>query len=131
MSLSPRLKKICGAFCAGLLLASATAPAQAALVGSGEVLSEARAQVDRQQLVDMIQRDEVGARLEAMGVDPADARARVERMTDAEIAALQQRIDQMPAGGDALGVVLFVFLVFVITDALGATDIFPFIDEVN
>lgn len=131
MSLSPRSKKICSALCAGLLIASATAPAQAALVGSGEVLSEARAQVDRQQLVDMIERDEVSARLEAMGVDPADARARVERMTDAEVAALQERIGEVPAGGDALGVALFIFLVFVITDALGATDIFPFINEVN
>lgn len=131
MSLSPRLKKICGALCAGLLLVGATAPAQAALVGTGAVLSEARTQMDRQQLVEMIQRDEVSARLEAMGVDPADARARVERMTDAEVAALQQRIDQVPAGGDALGVVLVVFLVFVVTDALGATDIFPFINEVD
>lgn len=131
MSLSPRLKKICGALCAGLLFASATAPAQAALVGSGEVLSQARAEVERQQLVEAIERDEVSTRLEAMGVDPADARARVERMTDAEVAMLQQRIDEMPAGGDALGVVLVVFLVFVITDALGATDIFPFIQEVD
>lgn len=131
MSLSPRLKKICGALCAGFLFASATLPAQAALVGTGEVLSEARAQVDRQELVEAIERDEVSARLEAMGVDPADARARVERMTDAEVATLQQRIDQMPAGGDALGVVLVVFLVFVITDALGATNIFPFINEVD
>lgn len=131
MSLSPRLKKFCGALCAAFLFASATAPAQAALVGTGEVLSEARAQVDRQELVDAIERDEVSTRLEAMGVDPADARARVQRMTDAEVASLQQRIDQAPAGGDALGVVLVVFLVFVITDVVGATDIFPFINEVD
>lgn len=131
MSLSPRFKKICGALCAGLLLASATAPAQAALVGTGEVLSEARAQVEREQLAEMIERDEVQTRLEAMGVDPADARARVERMTDAEVATLQERIDQMPAGGDALGVALVVFLVLVITDVVGATDIFPFINEVD
>ncbi len=131
MASSARWKRLMSMFCAALLLASATLPAQAALVGTDTVLNEARADADRTELVQMLQRDEVRDRLEAMGVDPANAEQRVERMTDAELAQLQQHMDEAPAGGDALGVALTVFIVFVITDVIGATDIFPFIRSVN
>jgi hypothetical protein len=40
-------------------------------------------------------------------------------------------MDQLPAGGDAVGVLigasLFVFIVLLITDILGFTDVFPFV----
>ena len=53
-------------------------------------------------------------------------------MTDAEIAQINQRIAEMPAGGSSvLGVLLIIFIVFVITDVLGATDIFPFIKPIK
>jgi hypothetical protein len=52
-------------------------------------------------------------------------------MTDEEMAQLNQQIDELPAGGDVLGILLVIFLVFVITDVIGATDIFPFIHPVN
>jgi hypothetical protein len=52
-------------------------------------------------------------------------------MTDEEIAQLNQQIDELPAGGDVLGILLVIFIVFVITDVIGATDIFPFIHPVN
>ncbi len=41
-------------------------------------------------------------------------------------------IGQLQAGGDSvLGVILLIFIVFVITDAIGATDIFPFVHPVR
>jgi hypothetical protein len=52
-------------------------------------------------------------------------------MTQDEVAQLNQQINQLPAGGDGLGIVILVFLVFVITDVIGATDIFPFIHPVR
>lgn len=131
MACTARWKRAMSLVCAGLLLAAATLPAQAALVGTDTVLNEARMEADRTELIQVLQRDEVRDRLAAMGVDPADAEKRVERMTDAEIAQLQQHMDEAPAGGDALGVALAVFIVFVITDVIGATDIFPFIDSVD
>lgn len=117
--------------CAALLLLAAAMPAQATLVGTDEVLNDARVQTDRAELKQMLERDEVRQRLEAMGVDPADAHQRVDRMTEAELAQLQAHMDEAPAGGDALGVALAVFIVFVVTDVIGATDIFPFIDSVD
>lgn len=128
---SRAIKRFFGALCAGFLFMSAAAPAHAALVGTDQVLAEAEAELDRERLVEMLDRDAVRSQLEAMGVDPADARARVERMTDAEVAELQGRVDEAVAGGDALGVALVIFIVFVITDVIGATDIFPFINSVD
>jgi len=52
-------------------------------------------------------------------------------MTDQEVAKLDHRMKELPAGGDVLGVALVVFIVFIITDAIGATDIFPFVHSVN
>jgi hypothetical protein len=124
-------QRIIGAICAGLLFLSATAPAHSALVGTADVLKGAQAQADRAELVQMLDRDAVRDQLAAMGVDPGEAKARVERMTDAEVARLQGRLDEAAAGGDALSVVLVIFLVFIITDAIGATDIFPFVDPVD
>ena len=36
------------------------------------------------------------------------------------------QIDQAPAGGDALGVIVTIFVVLLITDILGFTKVFPF-----
>ncbi len=131
MATPARWKRAVGSAFAALLLVASTAPAQAALVGTGEVLSEARIEADRADVIQMLEREDVRTRLEAMGVDPADAQQRVARMTEAELAQLQQHMEQAPAGGDVLGVALTVFIVFVVTDVIGATDIFPFIDSVD
>ena len=52
-------------------------------------------------------------------------------MTDAEIAQLNQRIDQMPAGGDVLSIIFTVFIILLITDILGFTKVFPFTRSVR
>jgi len=66
-----------------------------------------------------------------LGVEAAEARTRVAGLDDAQIAELNRRIAELPAGADTAGILLTVFIVFVITDVIGATDIFPFIHPVN
>lgn len=131
MAFSGQWKKVLSTLCAALLFTVATAPVHAGLVGTDEVLAEARMEENRAELLQMLERDEVRQKLEAMGVEPADAEQRVERMTEAELAQLQTRMDEVPAGGDALGVALAVFIVFIVTDVIGATDVFPFVDPVD
>lgn len=131
MSIRPITRKVGASVCAAMLMCAATLPAQAAMVGTDQVLTQARADIDRAELIRMLDRDQVRSELQALGVDPDAAKERVARMSDAEVAELQGRIGDMPVGGDALGIILIIFLVFVITDAIGATDIFPFIDAVD
>jgi len=86
------------------------------------------ASVKRDQVNDFLDRAEVRAKMQALGVDPGAARARVGALSDDEVAALADRIDQLPAGGtDVLGVVLVVFIILLITDILGVTKVFPFV----
>lgn len=113
------------------LMGAQIVPVQAAMVGTQQVVQAEQSRVDRAQLLAALEREDVRSRLEAMGVDQTMAAERVAAMTDAEIAELNQRIGELPAGGDALGVILIIFLVFVITDVIGATDIFPFIHPVR
>jgi len=114
------------------LLGIQIAPVQAAMVGNPELLEQGQQQFDRGQLVNLLERADVQQQLVALGVDPEAAKARVAAMTEAEIAQLNQSLADMPAGGSSiLGALLVIFLVFVITDVLGATDIFPFIKPIR
>jgi hypothetical protein len=78
------------------------------------------------RLAAALQRDDVMAALQARGVSPDQARARVAALSDAEAAQLAEQIDAVPAGGDLLGTAVFVFVLLLITDILGFTKIFPF-----
>jgi hypothetical protein len=68
----------------------------------------------------------LSARLQALGVDPNVAHARIAALTPEERAQLG-RLEQLPAGGDVLGAVAFSALVLLLTDILGYTDVYPFV----
>jgi len=107
------------------------APAHAAMVTTAEILKQTQQNHERDRVRMFFDRSEVRRQLEAWGVNSEEAKAWVDSLTDEEIAELSARIDQMPAGAGALGTIVgvafLVFLVLLITDILGFTDIFPFI----
>ena len=105
--------------------------AHAAMVANDQVIYQLQQTGEKQTLLQTIRRADVQQQLLGMGVNVEDVEARVNMMTQEEIAQLNQQIEELPAGGDILGVLLIIFIVFVITDAVGATDIFPFIKPVN
>ena len=113
--------------CAFLLALLPATPVMAGMLDTKTLIAAAGADADRAALVQRLGSAELRSELARMGVDPADAEVRVERLTPAQVADLNARLDQLPAGAGALEAVLIVFLVFVITDALGITDIFPFV----
>jgi hypothetical protein len=107
---------------AGLLMLALALPlpAQAALIGTDAAL-------ERQRLAGLLERAEVQQQLRAYGVEPAQARARVAALTDAEAAQLVSNIEELPAGGiGVVGAIVLVFLVLLVTDILGYTKVFPF-----
>lgn len=105
--------------------------AQAAMVTNDIVIVQSQQHEARNELMRTVQREDVRQQLLGLGVSPAAVESRIELMTPEEIAHLNQQIEDLPAGGDVLGVLLVIFIVFVITDIIGATDIFPFIKPVN
>jgi hypothetical protein len=92
-----------------MLLGSLPLQAQAGLISTEQVLvtSSADAQVSREKVT------------------------RVRAMSDAEVAALADRVDQAPAGGDVLGLLFAVFVILLVTDILGLTKVFPFTRSVR
>ncbi len=102
-------------------------PAHAGIVSSEALV----AGTQQERLAGLLERSEVRAQLQAYGVDPAQAQARVAALSDEEAARLAAQIDELPAGGDVLGVALVVFLVLLFTDIMGYTKIFPFTRSVR
>ncbi len=112
----------------GLLALSLHLPAaHAGMIGTEAVINAAQVQQDRERLRTVFNRDDVQAQLMARGADPAQVQARVDSLTDQEVLSLSGKIDQLPAGGDGLGLLVFLFIVLLITDILGFTNIFPFV----
>jgi len=107
--------------------------AQAALVGTSQILDQGYQEVDRDRLRAFLDRAEVRDQLEALGVDGDIASARINSLTNEEVANLVNRLDQLPAGGDGFGTLvgaaLLVFIILLITDLLGLTDVFPFVKK--
>lgn len=84
---------------------------------------------DRQDRIDhinvILSRDSVQSTLVRLGVDPADASARVDVLTDAELETMEQQLDQLPAGGTGVvEVVGIVAIVLIILELLHVTNFF-------
>lgn len=96
-------------------------PAQAGMLPTDAVLTN----TDRDRVASFLEREDVRLQLQVQGVNPADVKARVAAMTDAEAAQMAAHMDSMPAGG-ILGLILLIFVILLITDILGLTKVFPF-----
>ncbi|EKM94151.1 MAG: PA2779 family protein [Pseudomonas sp.] len=105
--------------------------AQAAMIGTPEVIAEQQQQVDRQQLLTMLDDQDVQKKLESMGVDRTQVEKRINSLTPAELAQFNQQLDQAPAGAGVVGIIVLFLVIFIITDMLCATNIFNFVNCIN
>ena len=74
-------------------------------------------------------KQEVQAKLAELGVSSENIQERMASLTNEEIAQINQKIDSMPAGSGAgaiIGVLVFIFIVLLVTDILGFTKVFNF-----
>ncbi len=80
-----------------------------------------------------LQREDVQQTMVRQGIDLVEAKKRVDNLSDAEVLRLAQTIEQLPAGAGALGTIVgaavFVFIVLLVTDLLGLTHVFPFVNK--
>lgn len=114
-----------------LLISGPYQSAFAAMIGTETVLDKARGLEARTYLNQLLAREDIKAALVGQGIDPSEARARIDSLSDAEAIRAADRFEQLPAGSgffEALLIVAFlVFLILLITDIAGYTDIFPFV----
>jgi hypothetical protein len=102
----------------------------AALVPTERALSSEESIIARENIKAFLARQETRDVLISKGIDPEEAQARIDSLTDAEALMLSQQIENLPAGGNTVGIIvgalLLVFIILLITDLVGLTDVFPF-----
>jgi hypothetical protein len=107
--------------------------ALAAMIETETVLEASQGQEARSRIKQLLVREDVRQALIKQGIDPREADARINGLSDAEAVAIADKLDQLPAGSGALELVLIValivFLVLLATDIMGYTDIFPFVKK--
>lgn len=107
-----------------LLVAPLQNASHAGVIGMDQYLET----VDRAQALERVDavlaRDDVRQRLEQLGVEQGDAMARVHALNDAELVALADDLENLPAGGNLFGVVGVVFVVLLVLELVGVIDIF-------
>lgn len=112
-----------------LLVSGPATAAHAAMVTTEEVVSVDQAQDERARLTDFLAREDVRQEMMALGVDPAEAEARVAALSDAEVANIAGKLGDMEAGqgvGAIVGAIVLIFLVLLVTDLLCLTKVFNF-----
>jgi len=117
---------------AGLLIASMTGMslyvpvAEAGMIPTQNVFENSVADSDQIKVTSFLAREDVRKQLQALGVDPTQAAERAQRLSNEQAQQLAAQIDTLPAGGDIVGALVFIFIVLLITDILGLTRVFPF-----
>lgn len=81
----------------------------------GELVSHIQAQLAR---------DDVRAQFLARGVSPAEVDARIAALSTQELQMLSLQLDDLPAGGSVLAVIGVVFVVLLILELVGVTNVF-------
>lgn len=119
---------------AAMLIVSCTSlsipmQATAAVIPTDAVIAQATAMDlsrQRSELTTFLTRSDVQTQLVSLGVDHDQAAARIAALSDDEVQQLYGKMQTLPAGGDILGTLVFIFLVLLVTDLLGLTSVYPF-----
>ncbi len=87
--------------------------AQAGMIGTDQAATPAAAQAGRQAVSSYLGRAQTVSEMQALGLDAQAAQDRVDAMTDAEVSAIAGKINEQPAGGVLL-LILVVLLIYLI-----------------
>jgi hypothetical protein len=105
------------------IVSALTPVSQATIIDTRTILA-AQADSPQADVQAFLARGEVREQLIALGVDPDDASGRVAALTGQEVGLLQNHINDLPAGSSALALLGAVFLVLIILELVGVTNIF-------
>jgi hypothetical protein len=76
--------------------------ARAGMIGADQA-APSTVPTERAMVLSTLDRADVASQLRAAGIDPLDAKARVNSMTDQEVHAMAQDMQTAPVGGDVSG----------------------------
>lgn len=96
------------------------------LVSTQSVLANDSGQADRERIHQLLNRADIQEALVDQGVDLDDVDARVAALSDAEAQQMANQLEELPAGAGVIGALFAVFVILLVTDILGLTDVYPF-----
>ncbi|WP_043110281.1 PA2779 family protein [Polycyclovorans algicola] len=100
-------------------------PAQAETLLSTEALVAETTQQDlRADISAQLARDDIAEQLTAWGVDAATIDMRLAQLSEQELQAFANQLDEAPAGAGALAVVGVVFVVLLVLELFGVINVF-------
>lgn len=117
--------------CLMMLSSLGSAYSQAAMVSTSDMIISEGVSYNATDLKTALASEELKQQLQDLGVDPAELNDRIASLTPSEIQQLNMELAEQPAGSGVLGILLTVFIVFILTDMLCATDIFSFVNCIN
>ena len=88
--------------------------ASAGLIGTDQVVSAAQAVAARDKVVSLLERTEVARQLQAYGLTPENAKARINALTDSEVAKLATQLDGVPAGANSTGAIMLILVIVLV-----------------
>ena len=118
-----------------IMMVLLTVPYQSVLAAMVETEATLAIMIDgqnaRNTIKTVLAREDAQAVLKAQGIDPLEAMARVDSLSDAEARQIADQIEELPAGGNFivgfLVVVGIIVIILAITDAMGYTNVFTFV----
>ena len=116
-----------------LMLACPYQSVWAAMIDTESIIDSDRGQRARDYLNNLLTREDIQAALVSQGIDPQMAKVRIDSLSDAEVNDIVNKLDRLPSGGGVIEtlivIVFLVFLILLITDIAGYTDVFPFVKK--
>lgn len=107
------------------ILSLGFAPASmAGVIGTEQLINAENRQEAISRIEATLLRDDVAQQLVEHGVDPDLVMARVQNLTTAELISMDGQINEQIAGGGIIGIIGAVFLVLIILELVGVTDVF-------
>ena len=86
----------------------------AAMVGTEAMLAADRNPDTRVYLRDLLSRNDIKRELVLLRIDPDEAQARVESLSDEELTAIAPILADLPAGGNGTGFAVILFMVIML-----------------
>lgn len=86
----------------------------AAMIGTETLLAPERNPDTRGYLRDLLSRKDIQGELVSHGIDPDEAKARVESLSDEEVVMITEIFADLPAGGDGTGFAVIVTMVIML-----------------
>ncbi len=98
--------------------------AYAGLIGAGQMIASQEREATIARINNALHSEHVKHAMISLGVDAQDVQTRLAGLTQSELQQIDQEIKNLPAGGSVLIIIGAVFLVLLILELVGITDVF-------